>query len=218
MKYIKNQKLYMVWMRCALLALIASVILFLVMLQIERHTLAGGEKKMAWMTIREVPKGVVLSGENWQEYLEQRQVDADLISETGIMDVGYWEDVSAVFSIEKGTLVTRGMFESRQQVLGAMKEPVVAGFRAEDLYQVAGGALRPGDHIHIFILDEEGKVRKWWENLYVHQVFDNNGNLVVAGDPETAASRVNIYIEKERVEEFYANLAAGSLRVVKVCR
>ncbi len=201
-----------------MLALVASVIIFLVMLQIERRALRGCEKGTAWVAACDIPEGLVLCQENWQEYLEQRQVDVELIPDTGIKDAEHWDKKAAVFSIEKGTLVTGGMFESLQQVLEGIEEPVVAGFKAEDLYQMVGGVLRPGDRIHIFLLDEEGEVRKLWENLYVQQAFDNNGNSVEPGDGVTAVSRVNIYMEKENVEEFYADLAAGSLRVVKVYR
>ena len=61
----------------------------------------------------------------------------------------------AVHRIEKGSVVTRGMLESEEQITGEMEEAVIAGFRAEDLYQAVGGVLRAGDRIHIYCIDKE---------------------------------------------------------------
>lgn len=51
--------------------------------------------------------------------------------------------------------------------------------------------------------------------MFVQQVFDRNGAAIGGDDGTTPAQRVNIYMEKERVADFYAALAQGSLRVVK---
>ena len=93
-----------------------------------------------------------------------------------------------------------------------------AGFRAEDLYQVVGGVLRAGDRIHIYCVEQEEEEQNGkllWENVFVQQVFDRNGAAIGGDDGTTPAQRVNIYMEKERVADFYAALAQGSLRVVK---
>ena len=95
---------------------------------------------------------------------------------------------------------------------------VTAGFRAEDLYQVVGGVLRAGDRIHIYCVEQEEEEQNGkllWENVFVQQVFDRNGAAIGGDDGTTPAQRVNIYMEKERVADFYAALAQGSLRVVK---
>ena len=96
-----------------------------------------------------------------------------------------------------------------------VSEPVVAGLRAEDLYQVVGGVLRAGDRIHIYRVDEEGKAVLAWENVYVQGVFDQSGTAISNEDRNTAAQRINVYLDKKVVEEFYSQLNAGALRIVK---
>ena len=119
-----------------------------------------------------------------------------------------------VWDIEPGVLLTQGMFQTQEDILRDLKEPVVAGFKAEDLYQVAGGVLRAGDRVHIYAVQEQKTVLVW-PDVYVQQVFDASGKAIANEDGNTAAQRVNIYLDREDVESFYAQLANGSLRVVK---
>lgn len=53
--------------------------------------------------------------------------------------------------------------------------------------------------------------------MFVQQVFDQNGNAIDSGDTTTPAQRINVYMDNGKVDDFYRNLAKGSLRVVKVC-
>lgn len=84
-----------------------------------------------------------------------------------------------------------------------------------------GGVLRAGDRIHIYCIDKDkddfSGENPGWQNLFVQQVFDQSGNIIPCEDTTTPAQRVNIYLDNKNVEEFYRNLAKGSLRVVKIC-
>ena len=80
--------------------------------------------------------------------------------------------------------------------------------------------LRAGDRIHIYCVNQEkeaeaGKIL--WENVYVQEVFDQTGTTIEGNDNTTPAQRINIYLDKAHVAEFYTELAQGSLRAVKVC-
>ena len=99
-----------------------------------------------------------------------------------------------------------------------MSEPVIALFRAVYQYHGVGVVLRAGDRIHIYCVEQEEEEQNGkllWDNVSVQQVFDRNGAAIGGDDGTTPAQRVNIYMEKERVADFYAALAQGSLRVVK---
>ena len=47
--------------------------------------------------------------------------------------------------------------------------------------------------------------------------INQNGNAIDSGDTTTPAQRINVYMDNGKVDDFYRNLAKGSLRVVKVC-
>lgn len=199
-------------------ALIAAVAVFAVMLQLEKSALTKYEKGTVYAAAAEIPKGQLITAENMSLYFQEKSLDRSCIPESALCSPEQVTGLAAVFDIEQGVLLSEGMFETLDDVLAEMKEPVVAGFKAEDLYQVAGGVLRAGDRIHIYSVSEEGGAELTWDNIYVQEVFDQTGARVVNGDMVTAAQRINIYLDKKDVEAFYSELASGTLRVVRVIR
>lgn len=206
-----------IWLGCIITAFIAAVSVFLIMMQMERNMLSQYEKGTILIAAEKIPKGQMISEENMSKYFEEVEVDKQCIPKTALCS---WEDVAKMVpktDIERGVLLTSGMFETMEEVTKDMQFPVIAGFKAEDLYQVVGGVLRAGDRIHIYGVTEQGEVRLNWENVFVQQVFDNGGGCIDSGDRQTPAQRINIYLECKNVENFYSELATGTLRVVKIC-
>lgn len=203
------------WTGSIVAALIGAAFVFGVMLQMEKSTLSQFEKEKVYVAAQTIPKGQELHGDNRQQYVVLREVDKSCIPSSAIREEGQLQSLSARFSIEEGVLLTGGMFESIETITKDMKEPVITGFKADDLYQVVGGTLRPGDRIHIYRVDEAGETRLIWENVFVHQVFDYSGKSIPCEDTISAAQRINVYLDKDSMEEFYSQLALGSLRVVK---
>lgn len=205
------------WTGCVIAAFVAAAAVFILMLQIEKNMLSDYEKTVIYAASREIPKGMLLTEANCGDYLEAKEVDSSCIPDMALTDDVSVEGRLAGFSIEKGVLLTEGMFEEINTVLQNMREPVIAGFKAEDIYQVAGGVLRAGDYVHIYTVTEDGQAQLVWPHVFVEQVFDSAGNTIPNEDEETAAQRLNVYLDKADVETFYSQLACGSLRVVKVC-
>lgn len=205
------------WTGIVITAMIAAAAVFAVMLQIEKNVLSEYEKAEVYIAAAEIPKGQVLTEENMGQYLSLQEADVKIIPDTAIRDREDFKDLSAKCDIERGSLLTRGMFASVDEAAEGIDEPVIAGMKADDVYQFAGGVLRAGDYIHIYNTDETGKVTLKWSDIYVQQAFDSAGRAIACGDMETAAQRLNIYIGKADVESFYTELKSGSLRVVKVC-
>lgn len=204
------------WTGASMAAFLAAAAVYLVLVQAEKSMLEGYEKGEIYLASKEIPAGQVITAENLAEYMELSDMDVKLIPDTALRDPLDVKDLVAIGRIEKGVLLTKGMFEPMDELTKGMAEPVVAGFRAEDLYQVAGGILRAGDRIHIYGAEEEMGTFLIWENVYVQQVFDAGGTVIESGDNSTAAQRVNIFLDKKDVEPFYTRLEQGSLRVVKI--
>ena len=206
-----------IWVGSIIAALVAAVVIFAVMMQMEKNMLTQYEKGSILLAAENIPKGQLITLENYGTYFKEAELDKNCIPVTALTSVEQLQDMVASADIDEGTLLTKGMFETTDEITGDMQNPVIAGFKAEDLYQVVGGVLRTGDRIHIYYVTEEGETVINWRNVFVQQVFDNAGNSIVSGDKQTAAQRINIYLDQADVERFYSGLATGSLRVVKVC-
>lgn len=203
------------WAGAAIAAFLAATAIYFALIQAEKNMLEGFEKGEVYLAKKDIPEGQMISESNLDEYFMVSAVDVKWIPETAIRDLTQVKELVAVAKIEKGVLLTTGMFQSVEEITLGMKEPVVAGFRAEDLYQVVGGILRSGDRIHVYASEEGLGTYLIWENIYVQQVFDSGGTVIESGDETTAAQRVNVFLDKEDVEAFYTRLEQGSLRVVK---
>lgn len=194
--------------------------MFVFLLQTEKKVLAEYEKEPVCVVAAEIPRGEKITGDNVGQYVAMTEIDKSIVPRSALRNT---EDVMgrvAVYGIDEGTVLTAGMLREEAEITGQMEEPVIAGFRAEDLYQVAGGVLRAGDRIHIYCVDREEKAGTGiilWENVCIQQVFDQTGVAINGKDSTTPAQRINIYMDKKDVNGFYSALAQGSLRAVKVC-
>ena len=195
----------------------AAVIIFAVMLHAEKNLLTAYEKGSIYVAKHQIPEGVVINEKNLNTYLDLKELDKSVIPDAALKVPEEVLNLVSRYNIDKGTLLTMSMFESINQIIKDMEEPVIAGFKVDDLYQLVGGTLRTGDRIHIYNVNEEGVAEPVWNDVYVQQVFDNTGVTIPSENIEDAVQRVNVYMDKKDIETFYSNLSAGTLRVVKVC-
>lgn len=209
-----------IWAGSILAAFLAAVGVFVFLLQTEKKVLSEYEKEQVCVAVSGIARGEKITGENVDSYLVLEEIDKRFVPKTALRDTEDAIGRIAVYGVEAGTVLTAGMLREEVEIVGQMTEPVIAGFRAEDLYQVAGGVLRAGDRIHIYCVDqgEEGQTGKMlWEDVYIQQVFDQTGTSISGSDHTTPAQRINIYLDKTDVTGFYSALAKGSLRAVKIC-
>ena len=206
------------------------------MLNAEKTALSDYEKGTVYVTTKPVPKGTMITA----DYITQKEVDNSLIPSGAVSNPEDLTDLISVYAVDPGSIITTGMFTAVNDITKDMTQPVVAGFKADDLYQVVGGVLRSGDRINIYQVNENANKRdtsqslantdaegNWtetystaslvWGNVFVQEVFDSAGTVISTADTTTPAQRINIYMDNDNVAVFYAALAQGSLRVVKIC-
>ncbi|MBQ7918950.1 MAG: SAF domain-containing protein [Lachnospiraceae bacterium] len=201
-----------------LIALLASIVTFVVLLNMEKNMLNDYERGPVWILKEEMPAGTECTAENITRYMEPMQVDKQSIPDKYIEDLNVLAGLRSVITLPKGSILTEAMFTGERDDIAEMDAPVIAGCKAEDLYQLVSGSLRKGDMINLYTVnEEEGQTSLLWENVRVYEVFDSAGKSIAVTDEETAAARINILLEKEYAERFYTELNNGSLRVVKVC-
>lgn len=219
-----------------IVSLLVAVIVYAVMLNAEKTALSDYEKGSVYVTTKPVPKGTMITA----DYITQKEVDKSLIPSGAVSSPEDLTDLISVYAVDQGSIITAGMLISVNDITKDMEQPVVAGFKADDLYQVVGGVLRSGDRINIYQVDENANKGdtsqslantdaegNWtetystaslvWGNVFVQEVFDSAGTVISTADTTTPAQRINIYMDNDNVAAFYAALAQGSLRVVKIC-
>ena len=218
MKKVREKKLSLSNLKtgASLAALVAAVATFVILMQVEKSVLTQYEKGIVYTASKAIAKGQMITEENYMQYMTQREMDKNMIPDTALTEPAQVRGMAAAYDVEEGVLLTGGMFEELDEILAGMEEPVIAGVKAEDIYQVAGGMLRAGDRIHIYTV-RDGKAVLAWEEVYVQQVFDASGKGISNTDSSTVAQRMNVYLDKRDIEAFYTELAGGSLRAGKVC-
>jgi hypothetical protein len=215
---IKNKKKNMkLWLGTAAAAFSVAIVVFVIMMQTEKDMLSGYERGDIYAAANYIAKGQVITEENIGSLVVQKSMEKEMIPDNAVSDSTILIGKAAEWNIDSGAVLTLGMFETVDAETLGMSEPVIAGIKADDLYQFADGVLRAGDRICIYGEDSDGNVRLKWSNIYVQQVFDSAGKTIPVYDTENAAQRINIYMDKSDIEEFYTDISSGTVRVVKQC-
>lgn len=199
-----------------MLCLVISGIIFLVLMNIEKGMLENYEKLEVVVARQKIPEGLVLSPENAGTYLETKELEAAAVPANAFTSVEALYGYIPMADLDKGMILSSSLIAAKADQLAGLDQPVVAGFKAEDVSQIVCGTLRGGDIIHIYVTDAEShETTQVWENVYVEQVFDGSGAEIGNGDKVSSAQSVNILLDRENVEMFYTELARGTIRVVK---
>lgn len=200
-----------------LAAFVAAAVTYVVLVNVEKNALRAYEKADCWILAEELERGTELTPENVDALFCLEQVDVRHIPQGAVESPQALVGSQAAITIPRGSIATGSMFTQSGRYRAALKKPIVAGCKAEDLYQLVSGTLRPGDRIHIYTVDEElGEAYLIWDNVMVYQAFDSSGNLIAPQDTVSAAARINVLLEEGNAELFYSELYRGSLRVVKL--
>lgn len=200
-----------------LAAFTAAAVTYIVLLNVEKNALSAYEKGDCWVLAQALEKGTEITADNVGSIFCAAQADLRHIPQEAVADPQTLLGAQAAITIPGGSIVTEPMFTSAGSFRSALEHPVIAGCRADDLYQLVSGTLRSGDRIHIYTVDEElGETYLVWDNVMVYQTFDSAGNLIPPQDTLSAAARINVLLEEGTAELFYSELYRGSLRAVKL--
>ena len=217
MKKENSKKNETVKVKCGIFvaALITAAGVFAVMTYLQRQALSDFEKREVYVAACVIPKGTVIDESNAGDYIVLKSVDAGSVPENASFTPELITGLSPLYDIGRGTLLTDAMFTSYESVISEMDDPVIAGFKADDLSKAVSGILCAGDRIDIYSADPKtGEAFLLCENVYVVSGHDGYGKPVPDGG---AAVMFNIYLESSDVDGFYEGLASGSLYAVKRC-
>ena len=209
----------------ALLAgVIIGIIVFAVMLYMEKAVLNEEEKVAVYVAQSDVPNGTKIDEGNAGSYFEIKDIPKSLVPSNAIFDTAEFAGMYTEIDISKGQTLTESMFVNQDEVLAAFDNPVVAGFSTAQLYRSVNGTLRTGDFVDIYYVEdidlpggEKSSVSVLvWENVFLDGPYTSDGHLVSNDGKETSlAQAFNIFLEKDQVEAFYGGLSDGNLVLVR---
>ncbi|MBQ9142049.1 MAG: hypothetical protein IJX63_09710 [Lachnospiraceae bacterium] len=206
-----------IWPGTILVAFAAAIGTFFLLLHMEKNALNAYEKEAVWITTVELAKGLEITEATWKECFEQVEVDKNRVPQGVINNPQELVGTLTEISIPKGCMVMNTMFSNEKEYIEGLYSPVIAGCKADDVYQIVSGVLRKGDIVNMYTVNEElGETYLLWEKIMVYQTFDASGNSIAPEDTTTPAARVNLLLEEGYAEQFYNELNQGSLRMVKI--
>jgi hypothetical protein len=204
-------------------AFAAALIVFVVLLNVEKNALRAYEKADVLLMAQDIEKGTFITADNVNQFFLQSEMDKTLIPKAAVTDIHQLIGQYVTGRLDQGAILTVSMTEPMTETLGGIRKPVIAAFRTDDLYQMTNGILRSGDRIHIYkaeVSEEEGRQITQgvllWENVLVWQVFDSAGAEIAPNDETSAAARANIILSQEDLEKFYGEINTGTIRIAKV--
>lgn len=200
-----------------LVAFIAALGTFFLLLNMEKNALNDYEKTYVWCAANELSKGLEISREGLNECFVLVEMDKAKVPGRIIQNPEELVGKQTVLLISQGSVITDTMFSNEETYVAGLYSPIIAGCKGDDLFQMVSGVLRKGDLVHVYTVNEElEETYLLWENVMVYQVFDASGNIIASEDTVTPAARVNLLLEEGYAEQFYNELNKGSLRMVKV--
>ena len=136
-----------------LLSLIAAIITFFILLNIEKKYLEREETTWIWVNQNRIEQNQIITRDDLISSFKQMEVPISCSPSNRIIDLNELINQKAKIEIVEGTLLTAPMFYYPNEVVNSIENPVLVGCKANDIAEFANGIIRSGDFIDIYIFD-----------------------------------------------------------------
>lgn len=198
----------------AAFAFLAAAAVYAVMLKIEKEMLAGEKQISVWVFKEEIESNRIVMEDEITSLVEAVSYPESLVPEKAIKAGESLPYGKAQCHFGKGTVLCEEMFRDVGPEENRYREPVIATVEVADLMAAVGGILRKGDKINLYIFKEEQEIGRY-EEVLVENVFDTSG-MSIPGEETQPASRINVYLERDEVAEFYRIQQEAVVRSAKL--
>lgn len=210
-----------------IMGFIVAAIIFIVLLNVEKNTIANYERSEAVVAKKDIPYGLIIDEKNVNDYFQIKEYEKDMLPSGVCVDAKSLVGMVMESDVNKDSIITSSMYQELTDTVIKAHNMVKASFEAEKLSQVVNGTLRPGDKITIAVYEEGDKLygiedkyttKNVWDDVFVYEVFDSTGVKIPVDDDKTAAQLITVLINKEDMQEFYLGLNTSTLQVIKLVR
>lgn len=210
-----------------IMGFIVAAIIFIVLLNVEKNTIANYERSEAVVAKKDIPYGLIIDEKNVNDYFQIKEYEKDMLPSGVCVDTKELVGMVMESKVNKDSIITSSMYQELTDTVIKDHNMVKASFEAEKLSQVVNGTLRPGDKITIAAYEEGDELygiedkyttKNVWDDVFVYEVFDSTGVKIPVDDDKTAAQLITVLINKEDMQDFYLGLNASTLQVIKLVR
>ncbi len=138
-----------------LFGLVASVIVYLVMINVEKTSLSGFNVRQVYVASSDIPEGTIVTTDNITSYLTVKNLDASAYPSNYLANAADIVNYSAKYTIDAGTVLTSSMFEDVKSDVAAMANPREIVINVDSLNRIIAGSLRSGDTVDLYLVTED---------------------------------------------------------------
>lgn len=203
------------WTGISLLALGSALVVFMVLLQVEKKAMETEDTRSAYIVTKRIERGTVV--EDWERsgYVKKREIPVSCIPENQYPADEKIGSGRVLCSLEKNTVLCTDMVETPKEETKEYKRPVIVCVESADLTGTVSGILKNGDRVNLFFF-QDGSMVDEMDHVLIQQVFDANGKALLGTEKQECSLRFNIYLEEEKAGRFYELQQAGKIRVAQV--
>lgn len=198
-----------------LVSFILTIMLVIAIVVVRNKLTEKEEEFTVIKTKQEIPLNVVITEDNYMDYLIEDTVPQSQIPEDYLSDYNQLIGQQFLSELSKNTMITSKYIMAQSDILKTMKNPIIAGVSVKSTSNMVNGILRNGDIVDL-VFYENFNTMHLIQNVYIAQVFDANGEEISRSDKESTVAKINVYVEADYALQFAQHLQEGTLYINKV--
>lgn len=213
-----REKVIMVLKNLVISVLLAGAIALGLYIAIEEKIAADQLKTSVVISVKDIPVNTLIKKEEVGKYFTECKVELEAVSDNAYKKLSDLpaEDFYVDEALKASQMVYKGDVVTSDMVMDKYKDGYqITSFSVEHFDGGVNGAIRRGDIVDIYALDEVTDVLVLMaENVYVAEVYDNAGNKITSKDE--VATAFTIYVTPQEVESINLAVTYGGIQMYKV--
>jgi hypothetical protein len=200
----------------AIIGVLVAAVLFATLVYLERYINTPKHSTMTVVASKEIPRGTVLTEDNWKEFLTGKAMDDLYRPKDALSSVNALIGTKTLVDIGKGSILSTKETVSTKDVEQSFTDPVEVSMSVS-ADNADAGLLRKGDLVNFMLSgNSDGSLTADFamENVYIKQAFDGDGNPIATNDQTTKASVLQILLNKDDQSVFSKAINSGETMMV----
>lgn len=201
------------------ISIVLALLLFICLLVIESSFLSKYDKTTVVVAKCTVPKSTQITEKNIGLYFEEKEIPANLVPQSAIFSKDTLINKIVSLSINQGEILMENRFLDEQKYLAKISNPMEMGISVSSAAQAAGGTIRRGDIVNIYVVDTQTKQStEILHEAYVCRAFNQEGIEIAGENAEDQCMEFVIYIDSMQEQFVSEKIDNGNIYINKVLR